>query len=101
MSFRYELKRLGAPVLIGLASLLLAARIGISQANLETILFKFLVFCPALMLVHITRIGLFPYMDLSEAMEREGYANEDRDRGIILAAIIYYVGMTYVLTSTI
>ena len=101
MNLTYELKRLGGPILLGLVTLLIALLVGISQANLEVILFKFLVFCPALVLIHISRKSLFPYMDLSEAFERHGYVNEHRDAAIIIAAIIYYVGMAYVLTAVI
>lgn len=91
---RYELKRIGWPILVGILSLLVAFHVGISQANLETILFKFLVFCPALVLVHSSRRTLFPYIDISMAVDQR------RDL-IVLAMILYYIGMAYVLTAVI
>lgn len=110
---RSELARLSWPVLVALLTFFIAFGIvGISQANLEVVLFKFLVFCPALVLVHLSRRTLFPYIDLSQlivstALKARSENDEGdlafaiKDAAAILATFAYYIGMTYVLTAVL
>ena len=60
-----HLKRLSWPILIFLVCVLVASRVGMSQANFEVIIFKYLIFCPSVVLVHLSRKQLFPYVDMA------------------------------------
>lgn len=113
-TIRRELSRLSWPTLAFLvASLVAFGIIGISRANLEVILFKFLVFCPALVLVHLSRTKLFPYIDLSSLYDETTPQDDTDDEGpsdlgfalkdvaFIIGTFAYYIGMTYILVSAI
>jgi hypothetical protein len=48
---------------------MIAGIVGISRTNLEVVIFKFLIFCPSLMLVHLSRKVMFPYIDLEKMID--------------------------------
>jgi hypothetical protein len=94
-----HLKRLSWPLLVGVASLLIAGIVGISFTNIEVIIFKFLVFCPAVMLVHLTRKVLFPYIDLEELIHTADTTRASA--AAVIGVFLFYVGCIYALTQAI
>jgi hypothetical protein len=99
-----HIKRLSWPLLFGAVSLILALFVGISRTNLEVVIFKFLIFCPSLMLVHLSRKVMFPYIDLErtiDAYDEDTLQDGIRDAAVILGVFLYYVVLTYALTQAI
>lgn len=98
-----KLGRTGVPLWTAGVILVLALIIGISKTNLEIILFKFLIFCPAVALVHAIRRTLFSYIDLSAVYDKVVQSETDQtDAAIVFAAIVFlYVAFTYTLVSAI
>jgi len=103
-----NLRRLSWPLGFLAVSLGLAWVVGISRTNLEVIIFKFLVFCPSVILVHLSRKVLFPYIDLKKHLDRfarcSGIAMTAAaivDGSVILGVFLYYVVLIYALTQAI
>lgn len=102
-----HITRLSWPIIgLILTSVIAFGFVGVSPANFETILFKFLVFCPALCLVHLSRKALFPYIDLGKLVQSVSssnatYSRDLKDGCIIACTFAYYIGMTYVLTAVL
>lgn len=96
-------KRLSVPLIVLVVASVLAYDIGLSRGNLEVIVYKFIVFCASLCVVHLSRKALFPYIDLSRLCDIR------KDPGglpygmeyISLAVFAYYIGMTYILTAVL
>jgi hypothetical protein len=99
-----ELKRIAAPLALFSVAAAFAYAVGISQANLEIIVFKFLIFPLALVTVHIARQHMFPYLDLETSVFFDPDVTLSaaiKDAATILGVFFFYVGMTYVLVSAI
>jgi hypothetical protein len=98
-----DAKRLYWPLGIAAACLLLAFLLGVNSATLGIIVFKFLVFGPAVALVHVARTRLFNYIDLSEVVTVPAMttAQAIKDGAIIFATIVFYCWMTSSLVSVI
>ena len=98
-----HLKRLIWPIIFFAVSLLITLIVGISRTNLEVVVFKFLIFCPSVVLVHLARKTLFPYIDLEEFIHpwdrHESHAT--RDAAVILGVFLFYVVLIYALTQAI
>lgn len=92
-----KLGRTGLLSIVWLATLLIALSLHISQTNIELVIFKFLIFCPALLLVHVARKTMFPYVDLKDLID----GNDSTDAATVLGVFLFYVGMTYILVSAI
>jgi len=95
-----HLKRLSWPMAFFIVAMLITVAVGISLTNLEVIVFKFLVFCPAVILVHLTRKTLFPYIDLQALLE-ERDAMERTSAAAVFGVFMFYVVSIYALTQTI
>jgi hypothetical protein len=64
-----QLRKLYWPLGVGLLCLALAIALG---GNVGGIIFKFLAFCPAIMLIHFLRLKLLPYVDMSDMYAKSG-----------------------------
>lgn len=98
--FDYVKRKLGRTGLLSavwLTTLLIALSLHISQTNIELVVFKFLIFCPAVLLVHAIRKTLFPYVDLKDLID----GNDCVDAATVLGVFLFYIGMTYILVSAI
>jgi GTPase involved in cell partitioning and DNA repair len=100
MDFKYELKRVASPIIVGLIAVCIAFLASISRANFEVVVFKFLIFCPALTLVHVSRKLMFPYIDLGKLI-RGPARNTPGGAATIAGVFLYYVILTYALTQAI
>jgi len=92
-----HLKRLSWPILIFLVCVLVASRVGMSQANFEVIIFKYLIFCPSVVLVHLSRKQLFPYVDMQGLIKRTDVGGAAWTLGLFL----FYTVLIYALTQAI
>lgn len=102
--FRTEAKRLRWELLATVLTIAVVMIAGISRANVEAVVFKFLVFCPAVILVHLSRSALFPYIDLKSVMTgADGWKNQPVNlrAAVILSVFAYYVGLIYALTQSL
>lgn len=94
-----KLGRTGVPLFVALITLGLALWLGISEDLLGRAIFKFLIFAPAVVLVHAVRRTLFPYIDMSSDYGSSEYA---RNRELQFAAmIVFYCWMTSILVNAI
>lgn len=100
-----HLKRLVWPIIGGIFALGFALALGVQTHQLEAVVFKFLIFCPSLALVHLSRIALFPYIDLSfcvaHVLRDAAIPAAIRDAAVTLGVFLYYVGMTAILVGAI
>ena len=95
---KFPSKRLLWPVLFGAAAWVLGATVGISRGNMEVVLFKFMIFCPSVVLVHLTRKTLFPYIDLEQLI----YGEKNHQFGAaVLGIFLFYTILIYALTQAI
>lgn len=109
------LKRIGWPLIALTVSCLIAGIVGMSHTNFEVIVFKFLIFCPSLILVHLSRKMMFPYIDLRNYVDYNFNAPARTSEGqgqivlgwyilrsaVVLGVFLYYVVLTYALTQAI
>lgn len=98
-----KLGRTGIPLWIAGVAFAIALLLGISKTNMEVILFKFMIFCPAVALTHAIRLTLFPYIDLSDVYDSVIKSKDEQiDAAILFSAIVFlYVALTYTLVSAI
>ena len=105
-----ELQRLRWELLVLCACLTVAWFVGMSRANYEVLIYKFLIYTPALILVHSSRRVLFPYIDIKAVMlgttsERDGVSWKGKSANVRAAVVLFmaawYVGLTSALTQAI
>jgi hypothetical protein len=101
MNFKYELKRIASPILIGAVALLIALAFNVSRTNLETVVFKFLIFCPSIALVHVSRRMMFPYINLGRLVREADEIPSSVRAATIAGVFLYYAILTYALTQAI
>ncbi len=99
---RKELSRLRWELISAGACIAIAMLFGISLFNLGAIVFKFMVFSLAVILVHISRQFVFPYINLMALMFGSSRQPPVAIRCTIIAStFFYYVGCVYALTQAI
>lgn len=99
-----EIKRLRLEIAVLVLAVFAAWMFGISRSNIEVIVFKFLVFCPAVIVVHSSRRMLFPYLDFGQVLLGEGRWTKTPANvraSIVLGVFLYYAVLIYALTQAI
>jgi hypothetical protein len=90
-----QLRKLYWPLGVGSACLILALWLGVGAVNIGAIIYKFLVFGFAVSLVHILRLRLLPYLDMSRIYAERGERIEAA--AWIIGTFYFYCKMTETL----
>lgn len=99
------MKRIALPLIGTILSFAAVFTLGMSNANLQIVFYKYLLYLSAVGTCHFLRKLTFPYIDLRELIDRErgvdSLAMGIKDATVIAGIFAWYVFGPYVLVSAI